>query len=164
MTQPGGAYIDPTRIRIHRNPSRNLCVEIGGRGSWEKVVVRLAFPFSDPRRHVVLSTADEEEIGVIADCAELEPESRRVLEEALEKRYHIPVIRRIVHAEDEREATRWAVETDRGPRTFAVQDRHNFTRVRGRRLIITDVDGNRFCIPDVARLDRESQKFLDLYS
>ena len=39
----------------------------------------------------------------------------------------------------------------------------NIARVGGGRLVITDVDGNRYHIEDVAKLDRKSYKRIELY-
>ena len=126
------------------------------------MAVRLAFPYSDPDHYVVLYH-EEEEIGIIQDPGELDDESRRVLEQMVEKRYHIPAVQRIEDIEEIHNATRWIVETDRGERSFEVRDRHNFRRIGTGEIIVVDVDANRFRIPPRSALDEESQKLLDLY-
>ncbi|MGD2175115.1 MAG: DUF1854 domain-containing protein, partial [Candidatus Brocadiaceae bacterium] len=123
----------------------------------------LAFPYSEPDRFVILYQ-DEEEIGVVGDLEELDDESRTVLREVLEKRYHIPRIQRVLSVDDAHNATRWTVETDRGRREFLVRDRHNFRRIKGKGLIIVDVDGGRFLIPREAVFDKQSQKLLDMHA
>lgn len=155
-------YIQPEDLKVFRDESNNLCVRIKGRGGWSKVAVRQAFPYSDPGRFLVLSQ-DEEEIGIIRDLAELDEGSRRLLGEALGKRYHVPVIEKIESVEDAHNATRWVVETDKGRRQFLVRDRHNFRRIKGRGLIIVDVDGGRYLIPADATLDKQSLKLLEMH-
>ena len=140
-------YIDPRNLRVYRNQSQNVCARVEGRGEWEKVVLKLAFPYSEPRNHIILATAEEQEIGVITEPEALDEDSRLLLEEVLQKRYYIPVIRRIISVKDAHESTRWFVETDRGLRSFNVQDTDNFKQVVGGKIIITDIDENRFCIP-----------------
>ncbi len=155
-------YIEPEKLEVILDNSNNLCVRIEGRGEWSKVSVRQAFPYSDPGRFLVLSQ-DEDEIGIVRDLDELGEGSRKLLTEALGKRYHVPVIESIESVEDAHNATRWTVQTDRGPRQFLVRDRHNFRRVKQRGLIIVDVDGGRYLIPRDARLDKQSLKLLEMH-
>ena len=56
----------------------------------------------------------------------------------------------------------WLVDTDAGPRRFTVQSgKNNVTVVGERRLLIVDVDGNRFFVDDYHRLDRNVLKTLE---
>ena len=58
-------------------------------------------------------------------------------------------------------ATYWTVETDRGRREFVVRHmRDNAHYLSATRLLITDVDGNRFEVPDMSKLDSESYDLL----
>lgn len=156
-------YITPRDLRVFRDNSQNLCVEIEGRRAWKKVAVKLAFPYSDPGEFVQL-TQNDEPIGMVRNLSELDATSRALLEQALRKRYYVPEIKRLVSVHEAHNATTWIVETDKGRRDLLVRDRHNFRRIKGGDLIIVDVDGNRFRIPHHRTFDKESQKLLDLYS
>lgn len=155
-------YIAPEGLTVFRDESNNVRARIEGQGEWEKVVPKLAFPYSDPDRFVIL-LSEGEEIGMLRELSELEEDSRRLLRELLEKRYHVPEIKRIIDVDDAHNAHRWTVETDKGVRRFLVRDRHNFRRIRGVGKIIIDVDGSRFFIPRGADLDPQSRKLLDLH-
>jgi len=155
-------YIEPEKLTVFRNESKNLCVRVDGRGEWEKVVVKLAFPYSDPEHFVVLSQ-EEEEIGIVRDLQEVDEQSRSLLKEMLSKRYHIPEIQRVLSIEEVHNATRWTVETDRGRRTFEVRNSNNFRWLKDGTVVIIDVDANRFRISARSALDRDSQRLLDAY-
>jgi len=159
--QTGTRYLDPQRLSVFVNESGNLCARLDGEGEWSKVTVRRAFPYSDPDHYIALY-ADEEEIGIVRDLAGVDADSRAVLAEELRKRYHVPVIQRILAIEEEQNVTRWRVETDSGPRTFEVHSRRSFRRLPGGGLVIVDVDTNRFRIPDRNALDARSRRLLDL--
>jgi len=152
-------HIDPSLLSVFRNESGNLCARIEGRGEWEKVSVRRAFPYTDPDRYVALYS-NEEEIGIIASLDALDADSRAVLDDALRKRYHIPVILRIIAIDEVQNATQWHVETDCGPRSFEVQSRRNFRQLPDGGLVIIDVDSNRYRIPDRSALDPPSREQL----
>jgi hypothetical protein len=154
--------IDPGDLTVFKDESNNLAVEVEGRGSWSKVAVRLAFPYSDPDHYIAL-IHEGEQIGMVRDLEELDPDSRAVLQEVLSRRYHIPEVLRVLHVREDKNATVWTVETDRGQRHLMVRDRHNFRRIGGGDTIIVDVDGNRFRLRRDRRFDEESQQLLDTY-
>ncbi len=156
-------YIPPAKLRIFRDESQNLCAEIKDRGTWQKVAARLAFPYSDAERFILLSLNDEE-IGMVRELSELDPVSRNLLADVLKRRYHTPEIQRILSVYEAQNAMIWQVETDRGQRELLVRDRHNFRRLKNGDFIIIDVDGNRFRVSGSRRFDGESQKLLDLHS
>ena len=155
-------YASRENTRVFKDESNNVCVEIEGEGEWSKVTARLAFPYSDPERFVIL-TSEDEEIGIVKDPVELDDESRQIVQEMVERRYHVPTIRRIIDIDDAHNAVRWIVETDRGVRDFLVRDRHNFHRVTGGDKIVVDVDGCRFRIPRRGNFDPRTRKLLDLH-
>jgi len=59
-------------------------------------------------------------------------------------------------------ATYWTVETNRGPREFVTQSlQENAVWLSERHLLLLDVDGNRFELPDIARLDPRSRQLVE---
>jgi hypothetical protein len=94
---------------------------------------------------------------VIRDIRELDHESRAVLEEELRKRYFTPIIKRFYYIRHEFGAVYFDVETDKGRTEFVVRGlRENIVEVNINRYLITDVDGNRFELPDAMELDQKS--------
>ena len=72
------------------------------RGDAERAVwVRRCFPWSEPARFVSLRDDDEEEFALVRDPAELDPASRRVLEEALVAAGFVFEITRVTAIEEE---------------------------------------------------------------
>ena len=84
--------------------------------------------------------------------------SRAIVDDELSRRYLTSIVLNINSARNEFGTSYWEVETDRGRREFVVQNvAENARWFGGKRLLITDVDGNRFEIPNLDRLDRASQ-------
>src|SRR5690606_41613021 len=68
-----------------------------------------------------------------------------------------PVIRRIESVKEEFGYWYWTVETDAGPRRFTVREvQHNVVRLSPEHVLIIDLDGNRYDIPDTG--DRKSTR------
>jgi len=104
----------------------------------------------------------EEELGILRSLGELSAEGQDLLASEIEKAYFVPHITRIVSIEEAFGIQRWEVVTDRGPRSFELTERSHIRPFDNARLVIKDVDGNRYLIEDSRVLDRRSQQWLDL--
>jgi hypothetical protein len=84
------------------------------------------------------------------------------VEQELSRRYLTSRVRRLVSLKQEFGVTYWEVETDRGLRDFVVRDlQENCVWLSDTHLLLVDVDGSRFEIPDRLLLDERSQQLLD---
>ena len=158
-----GKILDPKKIRLFREPPWALRLTIEGERSFLKVKVVRAFPLSNRDRYIGFMDEKNEEIGMIRDPGELDRASRRIVEEELGQRYLGSVVRRIYSLRSEFGTSYWDVDTNRGRREFVVQSaQENVIRLGVHYLAFVDVDGNRFEIPDVSRLDEKSQRLLEM--
>ena len=129
--------------------------------SYLKVAIFRAFPLSDPRRFLSVRDSANKEVGLITNPDELDKENRQLVEEDLERRYFMPAVKRIVIAKERFGTVDWTMETDRGICRFTTRNlRENVQRPAPGRIILNDVDGNRYDIRDVAALSTESQDLL----
>jgi hypothetical protein len=103
------------------------------------------------------------EIGIVQDIQKIEPQSRKIVEEELEMMYFTPKITHINRIKSERGSYKWMVETDRGEREFDVRHREDIRILASNRVIVKDVDGNRFEIPNYSRLNSRSRSILERY-
>ena len=128
----------------------------------EMVGVRLrqCFPWSEPHRHLSLRDDEECEVVFVEDPALLEPESRRALERALAVAGFVLEVTRVVEIEEEVEIRQWTVETMHGPRSFQTH-LDDWPRVLpGGALLIRDVAGDLYRLPEPRELDRKSRELL----
>src|SRR2546428_8353546 len=80
------------------------------RGDVERAVwVRRCFPWSEPARFVSLRDDEDREFALVRDPAELDPASRRVLEEAMVAAGFVFEITRVMAIEEEVEIRHWRV-------------------------------------------------------
>ena len=138
-----------------------LRMTLEGDRSWLKVEASRAFPISDASHYIGFLDGNGKDIGMIQDPAELDSESRVVLDEELRLRYFVPVVRSVYSVKEEFGSIYWDVETDRGRKEVVVRNvRDNMHEIGGGRVMVTDVDGNRFEFSDVGRLDSKSQDLI----
>ncbi|MBM3216669.1 DUF1854 domain-containing protein [Candidatus Poribacteria bacterium] len=150
-------YLEPDKTRLFRSPLGSPRLEIVGEVSYPRVTVRRLRPLSDPEHYVSVWIGDDREIGIIRDPAELDTDSREIIAEELGLRYFVPVIHRIVKVKERFGVHDWQAETSRGTLTFSVRGLHdNLKQIPPSRLLVTDVRGNRYDIPDVNALDAHS--------
>jgi len=154
-------FIDPEDVKIWRDRFGQLRVKLADGREFRDVHPSLAFPISHANRMLILRDADLAEIGIIDEFTSLDEQSNQVLHEELEKAYFVPRIVSINSAQEQRGIAPFKVDTDRRPRTIQVQFHHRIRILGGGRVIIHDVDANRYEIPSLADLDPRSRALLD---
>lgn len=152
----------PRDVKFTRGADQHLYIETEN-GREGPVKVRWAFPLTNPDKYVVISNLDNEFVALLKNYKRLDPESFQVVQEDLEEDYFLPRITKIERIDDEFHIMVWTVETDRGPRQFEVRSRKSDIRwLSDNHLVVTDVDGNRYEIVDLASMDPESQEKLEM--
>ena len=153
--------LDPKQVRLEWDQFGYLKAIIEGKGEYRKVKVFRSFPLSDPHRFITFRDQGNQEIGVLEDAGSLDRTSRRVLEAELEKSYVIPRITQINDIHDDSGVPTWDVHTDRGPREFELRTRQDAQSLGRGRILIKDIDGNKYEIPNCYKLDPRSQALLE---
>lgn len=134
------------------------------RQDFGRVFFHRCFPFETPDEYISVLDKDGREYAMIRDLSELPEEARSIIKNELERKYLCPVIEKINSLKEKLGYSFWKVKTDRGDMSFSMHDTYrNIARVGNGTLIISDVDGNRYRINDVAKLDRKSFKKIELY-
>jgi hypothetical protein len=102
-----------------------------------------------------------EEILLVPNLEDLNPESLKAANEELARRYLTAQVETILEARTEFGATYWTVETERGTRELVTQSlQENAQWLSPTHLMLIDVDGNRFELSDINALDPKSQQLL----
>ena len=155
--------LDPEDATFWRDRFGQLMLKLADGQEYREVVLTLAFPLTHPSRMLVVRDSDLHEIGVIDDYLTVDEQSRKLLEEELEKAYFVPRITRILSADQEHGLATFEVETDRGPRTIQVEFLQRIRFLAGGRVVMQDVDANRYEISNINDLDARSQAILEPY-
>jgi hypothetical protein len=129
-------------------------------GEERAVTVRRCFPWSEPSRYVSLRDDDEEEFALVADLADVDPASRSALEAALAEAGFVFVVTAIRDVEEEVEIRAWRVDTVQGPRRFQTRLDDWPRELPGGGILIRDVAGDLYHVPQPRALDRRSRELL----
>ena len=154
-------FLDAQSMKISHNPFKELDVELPDGSAHISIVPVRAFPLSQPNQFIILLDADKKEIGMIEDIKQLNKASRKALEEELEKCYFMPKITKIHSVNGNFGVTQWKVDTDRGTVLFDLRSRYDIVSLDGGRILIKDVDGNRYEIVNYHQLDLKSMTLIE---
>lgn len=142
-----------------------LSLDAGG-VHYDRVKIVRLFPFSDANKYLSVREYENEgrEIGIIEDLDAIDGESKQAIEHQLMLSYFTPVISRIYKIKDEYGYAYFHVLTDKGECRFAINMGSNaVSKLSDTRLIIMDVDENRFEIRDVEKLTQKERRMLDMF-
>ncbi|MDI9441062.1 MAG: DUF1854 domain-containing protein [Firmicutes bacterium] len=154
-------YLDASKLRFRLTAGGILTLEIEDK-LYPKVDLFLAFPFTWPDRYISVREPEGDEIGMVREISDLDKNSQEAVRQELQWRYYAPKITRIKSYKEEFGHSYWSVETDRGPQNFVTGRRDQSVRsISPTRVLLVDVSGNRFEIPDVRELDGRSRYYLE---
>lgn len=154
--------VDPARIRLFRDAKGILRLTIEEDRSYLKVKVCRAFPLSCAGQYIGFADERDRQIAIVKDLNSLDPDSRRLVQEELRRRYFTAKIRSVDEVKEMFGVVQWRVTTDRGPREFIVRGmRESVFEIENSHLLIVDVDGNRYELPPLEALDPRSRALVE---
>lgn len=129
-------------------------------GDERPVRVHRLFPWSDDARHVSLRDSADEEFALVGPEEPLDGESGRVLEEATRGAGFVLEVTAVLDVREEIEIRVWSVETRQGSRRFQTRLDDWPRETPGKGLLIRDVAGDHYFVPDPEALDTRSRERL----
>ncbi len=122
------------------------------------------FPFELEWEFISVMNDEQAEVGIIKAISLFEGAGEELLRTELSRRYYAPVIDKIISVKERYGFSYWRVHTAEGNVNFTLHDTYrSIIRAGGGRVVLLDVSGNRFEIPNVESLDRKSYKKIELY-
>ena len=122
------------------------------------------FPFELEWEFISVMNDEQAEVGIIKSVALFDKEGEALLRTELARRYYAPVIDKILGVKERYGFSYWRVHTAEGNVNFTLHDTYrSIIRATGGRVVLLDLNGNRFEIPNAEALDRKSYKKIELY-
>lgn len=154
-------FIEGPEVRIVRTDDTLVELQIYAGESYSDLEPRYLFPLSGNNRYITLLDSDMKEKAIIRDLALLDPDSRAAVEGCLAEYYIIPKIIGVLGVSDKFGVHTWTCLTDRGIRKFRIRDRHiSIKMLYDGRVLVRDVNDNRYEIEDINKLDKKSRRLL----
>ena len=149
---------ETTLPELRTAPDGRLVILVDGK----PVAIRLrqCFPWSEPSLHISLRDDEDREVAIVDDPADLDPESRRALEQALAEAGFVLEVTRVLEIEEEVEIRQWTVETRQGHRSFQTHLDDWPRALPNGGILIRDVAGDLYRLAAPATMDKKSRELL----
>jgi hypothetical protein len=160
MTETQIRELNETRPGVVLRIAADGRLHVTVNGRCVPVRLRQCFPWSEPGLHLSLRDDEDREVAIVDDPMQLEPESRRALEQALAEAGFVLEVTRVLDIDEEVEIRQWTVETQQGPRSFQthLDDWPRVLPAGG--LLIRDVAGDLYRLASPKTMDKHSRELL----
>lgn len=162
-------YLTSSDIKFYETKGNLLGAVLDGEDIGRCDILRL-FPLHQPEKYLSVRRQAQShrdrntEIGVIENLDSFSQEEKKLILHELEKRYFVPEITKVKNAKEEFGHTYWETETTCGERNFTTFDMSaSLIRISENSVMLIDVDGSRYLIPDLKKADDKAMKMLDIW-
>ena len=157
-------YVDYDMARFTRKNITLVDMELFDGRKFENLEPRRLFPLSGLEKYITLLNEEGVEQAIIRDLNTLPPSERAIIEDCLREYYLIPKVTKIVNCTEKFGVLSLDVETDRGPALIEIRIiLHGVKLLYGIRVLLRDGNDNRYEIPDITKLDKQSRQFMDTF-
>jgi len=149
-----------------------VCLKYNG-NEYKQVILARIMPFTKPYNYISVMDKERNEIGIVKDIYELNSESADIVKTELNRRYYCKQVISIISAKFKMGYLYIDAEMKNGNETIAINDTSKNIRqlaqevgtekLASGRILITDVDGNRYEIKDLSKMDKKSQRAIIPY-
>ncbi|WP_274366129.1 DUF1854 domain-containing protein [Paenibacillus thermotolerans] len=156
-------YLNRENAVFTKTKGNMLSVTVNGE-EHPVVYLHCSFPHTNKRIYISVRTQENKEIGIIKSLDDDFPSDvASLLEEQIHIRYFAPIITKVNMIKEEFGYSYWDAETSAGHCQFTVRSGGgNVKLVTDRRLLISDVDGNRFIIENLDRLSEKEYRMVEM--
>lgn len=155
-------YLTADQATFRETDGHMLSVYIGEE-IYPAIYLHCSFPHMDNTIYISVRTGDNKEVGMIKSLVEFPDDTIKLLNRHINLRYFAPKITNINAIREEFGYSYWDTETDSGKCCFTVRTGGgNVTTVTDQKMLITDVDGNRFVIEDLSHLSEKEYKMIEM--
>ena len=133
------------------------------------IILRRIMPLQMPMEYISIADTENKEIGILKAVADLPEAQQHIVTMELDNRYYSPQVLEVLSVQDKLGYVymEMRLKNKQGKeytKNCAVKDvSRNIRMLSNTSVIIFDVDGNRYMIPDVTLLNRNSMRKLDAY-
>lgn len=156
-------FLEPENCAFYRNANGFLCLRYAGE-EHSRVQALRSLPLTQPDTFICIQTMENKEIGILETLAALPDEMAALVREDLERRYYCPAITDITSIKEKMGFFYFDVSIGGFKKTFSVKDLgKSIKELRQGGLMLTDVDGNRYLIPDLSKITPKCARQLEPY-
>ena len=156
-------FLEPDICKFSFNQNGFLVLSVDGESKGRVKLIR-SYPYSLTDEYICVYDIEDNEIGIIRDLKELDKESLDAANKELQNRYYCPTVTSVKSIKERMGHFYFDVVIDGTDKSFTVRDlTRNLRSANENTLLIFDVDGNRYIIPDQEKIEQKSRRLLEPY-
>jgi len=156
-------FLDAKKCRFSFNQNGFLVLSVDGENKGRVKLIR-SYPYSLTDEYICVHDIDDNEIGIVRDLKDLDEESKNSANKELQNRYYCPTVTAVKSIKERMGHFYFETVIDGKDKSFTVRDlTRNLRFANENTLLIFDVDGNRYIIPDHEKIEQKSRRLLEPY-
>lgn len=156
-------FLDAKKCKFSFNKNGFLVMSLDGEDKGRVKLIR-SYPYTLKDEYICVHDLEDIEIGIIRDLKLLDEGSKNDAEKELENRYYCPIVTSVKNIKERMGHFYFDTVIDGMDKSFTVRDlTRNLRFANETTLLIFDVDGNRYIIPDHEKIEQKSRRILEPY-
>lgn len=156
-------FLSPEGCSLRINENGFLVMKLDDK-SIGRVKLIKAYPYSLDDEYICVHDLDDNEIGIIRDLKKLNKSSYENAVKELKNRYYCPTVSAVKSIKERMGHFYFETVIDGKNKSFTVRDITRNIRFSGENtLLIFDVDGNRYIVPEYEKIEQKSKRLLEPY-
>lgn len=155
-------YVKPESCSFFKSGDCFLGMKLG-ETEHKRVILTRAMPLNLPDKYICVTDIDKNELGIIEDISDFSESEQELIKDELSQRYFCPNVTDIISIKEKMGHFYFDVMIGEYKRSFTIKDLAKNIRCSGNSVTLTDVDGNRFVIEDIEKINRKSRRKLEPY-
>ncbi len=156
-------FLDPQKCSFSFNNNGFLVLSIESENKGRVKLIK-SYPYTLSDEYICVHDLDDNEIGIIRDLKELDSASHENAIKELQNRYFCPTVTSVKSIKERMGHFYFEAVIDGKNKSFTVRDlTRNLRFSNENTLLIFDVDGNRYIIPEYEKIEQKSRRLLEPY-
>ncbi len=156
-------FLNPEKCSFSFNKNNFLIMTLNGENMGRVKLIR-TYPYSLTDQYICVHDLDDREIGIIKTLNSLDDASKCACNKELENRYYCPTVTNIKSIKERMGHFYFETVIDGKEKKFTVRDiTRNLRYASDNTLLIFDMDGNRYIIPEFEKIEEKSKRLLEPY-
>lgn len=156
-------FLKPENCVFSFNDNGFLIMTLDGELKGRVKLIR-TYPYSRTDEYICVHDLEDNEIGIIRDLKELDTNSKESAEKELINRYYCPTVTAVKSVKERMGHFYFQTVVDGKEKNFTVRDiTRNMRFASDDTLLIFDMDGNRYVIPEFEKIEPKSKRLLEPY-
>ena len=154
-------FLEAGDCEFYRNKNGFLALKYRDK-EYPRVQVLRAMPLTRPDVYICVNDMENNELGILESLEGLKEGMAEMVAEELGSRYYCPRISDITSVKEKMSFYYFDVLIGDYKKTFSVKDiGKNIKQLHGEGIMLTDIDGNRYLIPDITKIASKSARQLE---